>query len=185
MRSFVLVKKVGSTSTFLDGAFSQVTLLRFLDHKIDDEKECSFVSYYDNKGKVIDRSAVLSNGRLSSIFNILSGSVGIDDLNGKSIVLEAVSKGKGFAGVMKRHGFRGGGASHGVSLAHRVPGSTGQCQDPGKVFKGKKMPGRLGGKKVTMKGIKIVGFDLSLKCVIVKGSIPGYKSSILKIKEIL
>jgi large subunit ribosomal protein L3 len=74
---------------------------------------------------------------------------------GQLVDIQGTSKGKGFAGVMKRWGFGGGRASHGVSKAHRSLGSTGQCQDPGKVFKGKKMPGRMGSNKVTMQNLKV------------------------------
>ena len=93
------------------------------------------------------------------------------------------STGKGFAGVMKRHNFGGLRASHGVSISHRSHGSTGQNQDPGRVFKGKKMAGRMGSKKVTKQNLKILDVDKDNNLLIVKGSIPGKKNSIIFIKD--
>ncbi len=93
------------------------------------------------------------------------------------------SIGKGFAGVMKRHNFGGLRASHGVSISHRSHGSTGQNQDPGRVFKGKKMAGRMGNKKVTKQNLKIVEIDNDNNLIIVKGSVPGKKNSIIYLKD--
>jgi len=93
------------------------------------------------------------------------------------------SIGKGFAGVMKRHNFGGLRASHGVSISHRSHGSTGQNQDPGRVFKGKKMAGRMGNKKVTKQNLKIIDIDKVNSLLIVKGSVPGKKNSIIYIKD--
>ena len=95
----------------------------------------------------------------------------------------SISIGKGFAGVMKRHNFGGLRASHGVSISHRSHGSTGQNQDPGRVFKGKKMAGRMGSKKVTKQNLKILDVDKDNNLLIVKGSIPGKKNSIIFIKD--
>ncbi len=95
----------------------------------------------------------------------------------------SISIGKGFAGVMKRHNFGGLRASHGVSISHRSHGSTGQNQDPGRVFKGKKMAGRMGNTKVTKQNLKIVKIDNSNNLLIVKGSIPGKKNSIVYLKD--
>ena len=94
-----------------------------------------------------------------------------------------ISIGKGFAGVMKRHNFGGLRASHGVSISHRSHGSTGQNQDPGRVFKGKKMAGRMGNKKVTKQNLKIVDIDNANNLLVVKGSIPGKKNSIIFLKD--
>jgi len=94
-----------------------------------------------------------------------------------------ISSGKGFAGVMKRHNFGGLRASHGVSISHRSHGSTGQNQDPGRVFKGKKMAGRMGNKKVTKQNLKIMDIDNENNLLIVKGSIPGRKNSIIFLKD--
>ena len=93
------------------------------------------------------------------------------------------SIGKGFAGVMKRHNFGGLRASHGVSISHRSHGSTGQNQDPGRVFKGKKMAGRMGNKKVTKQNLKIIEIDNKNNILIIKGSVPGKKNSIIFLKD--
>ncbi len=95
----------------------------------------------------------------------------------------SISIGKGFAGVMKRHNFGGLRASHGVSISHRSHGSTGQNQDPGRVFKGKKMAGRMGNTKVTKQNLKIVKIDNINNLLVVKGSIPGKKNSIVYLKD--
>ena len=91
--------------------------------------------------------------------------------------------GKGFAGAMKRHNFGGLRASHGVSISHRSHGSTGQRQDPGKVFKGKKMAGHMGDKLRTMQNIEIIKTDLENELLYLKGSIPGSKNSEVLVKE--
>ena len=91
--------------------------------------------------------------------------------------------GKGFAGAMKRHNFGGLRASHGVSISHRAHGSTGQNQDPGRVFKGKKMAGRMGNKKVTKQNLKIISIDESNNLLVIKGSVPGKKNSIILLKD--
>ena len=95
----------------------------------------------------------------------------------------SISVGKGFAGVMKRHNFGGLRASHGVSISHRSHGSTGQNQDPGRVFKGKKMAGRMGNKKVTKQNLKVIDIDNENNLLIVKGSVPGKKNSIVYLKD--
>jgi len=91
--------------------------------------------------------------------------------------------GKGFAGAMKRHNFGGLRATHGVSISHRSHGSTGQRQDPGKVFKGKKMAGHMGDKLRTMQNIEIIKTDLENELLYLKGSIPGAKNSEVMIKK--
>ena len=91
--------------------------------------------------------------------------------------------GKGFAGAMKRHNFGGLRASHGVSVSHRSHGSTGQRQDPGKVFKGKKMAGHMGDKLRTMQNIEIIKADLENELLYLKGSIPGSKNSEILVKK--
>ena len=99
------------------------------------------------------------------------------------IDVTGISIGKGFAGVMKRHNFGGLRASHGVSISHRSHGSTGQNQDPGRVFKGKKMAGRMGSKKVTKQNLKIMEIDETNNLLIIKGSIPGKKNSTLFLND--
>lgn len=91
--------------------------------------------------------------------------------------------GKGFAGVMKRHNFRGLEATHGVSVSHRSHGSTGQRQDPGRVFKGKKMAGHMGDVRVTQQNLEIVRTDVERGLIIVKGSIPGAEGGWVLIKD--
>jgi large subunit ribosomal protein L3 len=98
------------------------------------------------------------------------------DVSGRSI-------GKGFAGVMKRHNFSGLEATHGVSISHRSHGSTGQCQDPGKVFKGKKMAGHLGDVNVTIQNLQIIEVNAEKGIVIVSGNVPGSKGKYVFIKD--
>tara|TARA_B100001057_G_scaffold72144_1_gene66359 strand:- start:1081 stop:1725 length:645 start_codon:yes stop_codon:yes gene_type:complete len=95
----------------------------------------------------------------------------------------SISIGKGFAGVMKRHNFGGLRASHGVSISHRSHGSTGQNQDPGRVFKGKKMAGRMGNRRVTKQNLKIVAIDNVNNLLIIKGSVPGKNNSRIYLKD--
>ena len=95
----------------------------------------------------------------------------------KFVDIQSKTIGKGFAGVMKRYNFAGLGATHGVSVSHRSHGSTGQRQDPGKVFKGKKMAGHMGSKLRTMQNLEIIKSDIDNNLLYVKGSIPGAKNS--------
>ncbi len=94
-------------------------------------------------------------------------------VDGQFVDVVGTSVGKGFAGAMKRHNFSGLRASHGVSVSHRAHGSTGQCQDPGKVFKGKKMAGQLGNKRVTVQNLRIVSTDDDRGLILVQGAVPG------------
>lgn len=102
---------------------------------------------------------------------------------GQYVDISGKSKGKGFAGVMKRHNFGGLEATHGVSISHRSHGSTGQCQDPGKVFKGKKMAGHLGDANVTIQNLQIVDVDMDKNLLIVSGNVPGAKGGYVFIKD--
>ena len=104
-------------------------------------------------------------------------------VDGQFIDVSGISIGKGFAGAMKRHNFGGLRASHGVSISHRSHGSTGQCQDPGKVFKGKKMAGHMGDKLRTMLNLEVVKSDLENNLLYLKGSIPGSKNSTVFLRE--
>ena len=104
-------------------------------------------------------------------------------VNGQFVDAIGTSKGKGFAGGMKRHGFSGLRASHGVSISHRALGSTGQCQDPGKVFKGKKMAGQLGDVQVTKQNLEVVSTDVDRGLVLVKGAVPGSKGGYVLIRD--
>jgi large subunit ribosomal protein L3 len=102
---------------------------------------------------------------------------------GQFVDVAGTSIGKGFAGAMKRWGFAGLRASHGVSISHRSHGSTGQCQDPGKVFKGKKMAGHLGAGRVTMQNLEVIGADVEAGLLMIKGSVPGPKSGWVMVQD--
>lgn len=102
---------------------------------------------------------------------------------GQYVDVTGTSIGKGFQGVMKRHNFGGLRASHGVSVSHRSHGSTGQRQDPGKVFKGKKMAGHMGDERVTTQNLKIVGIDTEENLILVKGAVPGAASGWVLIRD--
>jgi len=102
---------------------------------------------------------------------------------GQFVDIAGISIGKGFAGAMKRHNFGGLRATHGVSVSHRSHGSTGQCQDPGKVFKGKKMAGHLGAVRVTTQNLQVVRTDADRGLIMVKGSVPGSKGGWVTIKD--
>lgn len=96
---------------------------------------------------------------------------------GQKVDVTGTSKGKGFAGTVKRWNFRTQDASHGNSLSHRAPGSIGQCQTPGRVFKGKKMSGQLGNRRVTVQSLEIVRVDVKRNLLLVKGAVPGAPGS--------
>lgn len=102
---------------------------------------------------------------------------------GQYVDVVGTSIGKGFAGAMKRHGFGGLRASHGVSISHRSHGSTGQCQDPGKVFKGKKMAGHMGARRVTTQNLEIVKTDVDRGVIMVKGAVPGSKGGWIMVRD--
>ncbi len=102
---------------------------------------------------------------------------------GQYVDVAGTSIGKGFAGVMKRHNFQGQRASHGVSLSHRKSGATGQCQDPGKVFKGKKMAGQMGNRRVTAQNLEVVDVDNPRGLVLVKGAVPGSKGGYVLVRD--
>jgi large subunit ribosomal protein L3 len=101
---------------------------------------------------------------------------------GQKIDIAGTSKGRGFAGVMKRYDFGGGRASHGAEKVHRQMGSTGQCQWPGRVFPGKKMPGHYGNVRKTVQNLEIVRIDEDANRILVKGSVPGAKNGILELR---
>ena len=102
---------------------------------------------------------------------------------GAYVNVRSRSKGKGFAGTIKRHNFKGKDATHGNSISHRTPGSTGQCQFPGRVFKGKKMAGQMGDVMVTRKNLQIVKIDADKKIILVKGAVPGFKGRIVEVTQ--
>lgn len=102
---------------------------------------------------------------------------------GNKADVSGVSKGKGFAGVMKRHNFSGQGASHGNHKSHRAPGSIGACATPARVFKGMRMAGRMGGEKVTTLNLEIAGVDAERGLLLLNGSVPGPKGSVVLVRE--
>ncbi|MBF0341681.1 MAG: 50S ribosomal protein L3 [Magnetococcales bacterium] len=102
---------------------------------------------------------------------------------GRLVDVTGRSVGKGFAGGMKRWGFRGGRASHGAHLTHRSPGSIGQCQTPGRVFKNKKMAGHMGDVNVTVMGLTVASVDLERNLLVLKGSVPGSKGTVVFIRD--
>ncbi len=128
---------------------------------------------------------ILKEYRTNKIENFKEGNeFGLEILKDKKFVdIRSKTIGKGFAGGMKRWNFSGLRASHGVSVSHRAHGSTGQNQDPGKVFKGKKMAGHMGDKYRTLLNLEIVKSDLENNLIYVKGSIPGSKNSTVFLKE--
>ncbi|MGY9052364.1 MAG: 50S ribosomal protein L3, partial [Rhodobacterales bacterium] len=104
-------------------------------------------------------------------------------LGGQKVDVSGTSIGKGFAGAMKRHNFKGLRASHGVSVSHRSHGSTGQCQEPGKVFKGKKMAGHMGSARVTTQNLEVVSTDVDRGLIMIKGAVPGSKGGWVTVKD--
>ncbi len=103
--------------------------------------------------------------------------------DGSFVDVTGTSKGKGFAGVMKRHGFKGLGASHGVHRVHRAPGSIGGCATPGRVFKGMRMAGRMGNDRVTTQNLTVHKVDAEAGLLLIKGAIPGRKGGIVIVRD--
>jgi large subunit ribosomal protein L3 len=104
-------------------------------------------------------------------------------VEGQFVDVVGTSIGKGFAGAIKRHHFSGLGASHGVSVSHRSHGSTGQCQDPGRVFKGKKMAGHMGAERVTEQNLYVIGTDEERGLIMVMGGVPGPKGGYVRVSD--
>lgn len=128
--------------------------------------------------------ANVAAGRSVLEFRLTEGEFNTGDLltveqfeAGQLVDVTGQSKGKGFAGTIKRWNFRGQDNTHGNSLSHRVPGSIGQCQTPGRVFKGKKMSGHLGAERVTVQSLEVVRVDVEHNLLLVKGAIPGATGS--------
>jgi large subunit ribosomal protein L3 len=128
---------------------------------------------------------VLKEFRVSKLDNYKEGNeLGLEIFkDAKFVDVRSKTIGKGFAGAMKRHNFGGLRASHGVSISHRAHGSTGQNQDPGKVFKGKKMAGHMGSKMRTKQNIEIIKTDLENDIMYLKGSIPGSRNTEVLVKQ--
>ena len=123
--------------------------------------------------------------RLDSVADYTVGQELTVDLfeKGEHVDASATSKGKGFAGGMKRHNFKGQGASHGNHKHHRAPGSIGGCATPGRVFKGTKMAGRMGGERVTTTNLIVVAADLERNLLLVKGNVPGSRGSVVTVRN--
>jgi len=136
--------------------------------------------------KSTEPKKILKEFRVSNISEFKEGNeIGLELFKDQKFVdITAKTIGKGFAGVIKRHNFSGLRASHGVSVSHRSHGSTGQNQDPGKVFKGKKMAGHMGDKKRKIQNLEIIKSDIENNLIFVKGSIPGSKNSIVLIQQV-
>ena len=208
MRTGIIGTKIGSSSFFSeDGSVTSVTLVKIEECtvsqvkteekdgynaiqliSIDKNKKITSVnkpqrkifSSVDNKPKKIIKEFRVFKENLLEIGTKLN--VSHFEKN-QSVDVTGISIGKGFAGAMKRHNFHGMRASHGVSVSHRAHGSTGNSQDPGRVFKGKKMAGHLGVKKVTKQNLKIIEVDQNNQLIAIKGSLPGKKNSVVFIKD--
>jgi len=137
----------------------------------------------DFNKKNIDPKKIIKEERLNSSEDLLEvGSEVSPKFNvGDKVCVQSKSTGKGFAGAMKRHNFSGMRASHGVSISHRAHGSTGQNQNPGKVFKGKKMAGHLGDEITTTKNLEVLLVDTDKKLIFLKGSVPGKNKSVVRV----
>jgi len=137
----------------------------------------------DFNKKNIEPKRIIKEERLISSEDLLEvGSEISPKFNvGDKVCVQSKSTGKGFAGAMKRHNFSGMRASHGVSISHRAHGSTGQNQNPGKVFKGKKMAGHLGDEVTTTKNLEVLLVDTEKKLILLKGSVPGKNKSVVRV----
>ena len=137
----------------------------------------------DFNKKNIEPKRIIKEERLSSSEDLLEvGTEVSPKFNvGDKVCVQSKSTGKGFAGAMKRHNFSGMRASHGVSISHRAHGSTGQNQNPGKVFKGKKMAGHLGDEITTTKNLEVLLVDTDKKLILLKGSVPGKNKSVVRV----
>ena len=137
----------------------------------------------DFNKKNIEPKRIIKEERLNSSEDLLEvGSEVSPKFNvGDKVCVQSKSTGKGFAGAMKRHNFSGMRASHGVSISHRAHGSTGQNQNPGKVFKGKKMAGHLGDEITTTKNLEVLLVDTDKKLIFLKGSVPGKNKSVVRV----
>jgi large subunit ribosomal protein L3 len=204
MKRALIGKKIGMTQIFNeDGRVIPVTAIELGPNVVVQKKTMKKDGYTALKlgfgfakekhlSKAVSEDLKKRNVELCKIMrevdlfdeNLVEGNLLTCDLFSEEdrIHVVGVSKGKGFQGVMRRHGFGGGRATHG-SHFHRAPGSIGACAFPGEVAKGKKMPGRMGSDRVTIKNLKIVKVLKDKNIVLVSGSIPGRKDSIVIVKE--
>lgn len=137
------------------------------------------------KYKIIHKPAIIKEFKVDNPTKFKAGDTldvsYLEDI--KYVDVSGYSKGRGFQGVMKRWGFSGAPDSHGQSVFHRRPGSIGQHTFPAKVWKGKKMPGRMGGEKVTVQNLEVIHIDKEKNLILVKGAVPGYNGSYVFVRE--
>ena len=208
MRAGIIGKKIGSTSFFNDnGTLVPVTLVKIDECVVSGVKTKERDGYFAIQLASIDKKSKNPNinkaqKKLFSSINTkpkevvkefrvveenlleVGSLLNVDHFKEQQTIdITGITIGKGFAGAMKRHNFSGLRASHGVSASHRSHGSTGNCQDPGRVFKGKKMAGHMGNTQITKQNLKIVNIDVENKLMAIKGSVPGKKNSIVFIKD--
>ena len=208
MRTGIIGTKIGNSSFFNeDGSVTPITIIKVDDCVVSQIKTKDKDGYNAIQLASIENNLKISNVKkpqrkiFSSInskpkkvlkeFRVLKENLleigailDVSHFQKDQIVdVTGVSIGKGFQGSMKRHNFKGGRASHGVSVSHRAHGSTGNSQDPGKVFKGKKMAGHMGAKKVTKQNLKIINVDQDNKLISIMGSVPGKKNTVVLIKD--
>ncbi|MDQ7080374.1 MAG: 50S ribosomal protein L3 [Paracoccaceae bacterium] len=206
MRSGVIAKKLGMTRLFLeDGRQVPVTVLQMENLQVVAQRTVEKDGYTavqlgcgTAKAKrvsaamrghfaaaKVEPKRKLAEFRVSPENLIEVGAEITADhfLEGQKVDVAGTSIGKGFAGAMKRHNFSGLRASHGVSISHRSHGSTGQCQEPGRVFKGKKMAGHMGAVRVTTQNLEVVRTDPERGLIMIKGAVPGSKGGWVTIKD--
>ena len=206
MRSGIIAKKVGMTRLFLDsGKQVPVTVLQLdnlqvVAQRTSDKDGYTAVQLGAGSPKVKRVSKAMRGhfaaSKVEPKRKLVEFRVTADNLidvgaeisaehflEGQKVDVSGTSIGKGFAGAMKRHNFGGLRASHGVSISHRSHGSTGQCQDPGKVFKGKKMAGHMGAARVTTQNLEVVKTDVERGLIMIKGAVPGSKGGWVTIKD--
>jgi len=206
MRSGVIVQKMGMTRIFTDdGRHLPVTVLKLdncqvVAQRTDERDGYSALQLGAGKSKVknvtkqmrghfavakVEPKRKVAEFRVSKENLIEVGAELVADhfIEGQRVDVCGTSIGKGFAGAMKRHNFKGLRATHGVSISHRSHGATGQCQDPGKVFKGKKMAGHMGDMRVTTQNLEVVRTDVDRGLIMVKGAVPGSKGGWVTIRD--
>ncbi|MEZ5726241.1 MAG: 50S ribosomal protein L3 [Paracoccaceae bacterium] len=206
MRTGVIAKKLGMTRLFMeDGRQVPVTVLHLDNLQVVAQRTAERDGYVavqlgagDAKAKRVSaplrghfaKAGVAPKRKIAefrvsedNLVDVGEEIVADHYFAGQFVDVAGTSIGKGFAGAMKRHNFGGLRASHGVSISHRSHGSTGQCQDPGKVFKGKKMAGHLGAVRVTTQNLQVVRTDSDRGLIMVKGSVPGSKGGWVVIKD--
>jgi len=186
MRSGLIAQKLGMTRVYNDaGVQIPVTVLKVDNLQVVSLKNTTKPMRGHFAVAKVEPKRKLAEFRVS-VENMLDVGVELSAehfVEGQKVDVTGTSIGKGFAGAMKRHNFGGLRASHGVSISHRSHGSTGQCQDPGKVFKGKRMAGHMGSTRITTQNLEIVRTDAERGLVLIKGAVPGSKGAWILIKD--